>query len=230
VGVQLVEHTPFGVRSAVLTFERRGSGVRFVVVPMLHIGSPAFFDAVRQRLASCDVVVAEGVPGVRARVITLAYRVGGRLRRDGLVEQGRALDLSALDAEIVRPDLSSKEFGVGWHGVRWWIRVAIYIGAPLFGVWMAIVGPRRALSHRLTVDDEISLDEFEAMGGGLSEALVDQRDRALCAALVELAEDDAAAPRTIGVCWGATHVRAISDTLHTDLGFRITDASWVTVF
>jgi hypothetical protein len=228
--MQIIEHTPFGVRSAVLRFERRGSAVRFVVVPMLHLGSPAFFNTVRQQLTSCDTVVAEGVPGVRARLLTLAYRIGGRLRRGGLVDQGTALDLSSLDAEVVRPDLDAKEFGVGWRGVRWWLRAAIYVGAPFFGIWMAIVGPRRALSHRLTVDDEISLEEFEAMEGGLSEAFVDARDRALCRELVRLAQTGATEMRTVGVCWGAAHVRAVAETLHNDLGFRITDARWVTVF
>lgn len=134
-----------------------------------------------------------------------------------------------MDVEIVRPDLNAREFGVGWRGVRWWLRAAIYVGAPLFGMWMALVGPRRVLD-RLTVDDEISLEEFEAMQGGLYEAFVDQRDRALCQELVRLADTDAAGTRTVGVCWGAEHVRAVAETLHGDLGFRITDATWVTVF
>jgi hypothetical protein len=213
----------------VLTFERRGSGVRFVVVPMIHLGLPEFFDAVRQRLMACEVVVAEGVPGLRARIITLAYRMAGRLRRDDLIDQGNALDLSTLDAEVVRPDLDAKQFGTGWRGVSRWLRGVIYLGAPLVGVWMAIAGPRRVLSHRLTIDDEISLEEFEAGQGGLHEAFIEQRDRALCEELVRLADIDAGATRTIGVCWGAAHVRAVADTLH-DLGFRITDAAWITVF
>jgi hypothetical protein len=228
--VQLIEDTGFGVRSAILTLEKRDSSVRFVLVPMLHLGSPAFFKTVHDILSRCDTVVAEGVPGLRARIITLAYRVGGRFRRDGLVDQGRALDLASLDADMVRPDLTAREFGVGWRGVRLWLRITVYLAAPLVGIWMAIAGPRRVLSHRLTVDDEISLEQFEAMQGGLSEALLDGRDRHLCEELVRLAGTDGPTIRTVGVCWGAAHMRAVTETLHTKLGYRVVDAHWVIVF
>jgi hypothetical protein len=40
--VQLIEQTGFGVRSAALTLDKPGSAVRFVLFPMLHLGTPAF--------------------------------------------------------------------------------------------------------------------------------------------------------------------------------------------
>ncbi|HUA30356.1 MAG TPA: hypothetical protein VMC03_15850 [Streptosporangiaceae bacterium] len=106
--MQLIEQTGFGVRSAMLTFARPGSAVRFTLFPMLHPGSPAFYQAVRRRLSECDVVVIEGVGGKTTSVITLAYRLGGRVRRGGLVGQGRGLDLAGLRrgrARCPRPSL-----------------------------------------------------------------------------------------------------------------------------
>jgi hypothetical protein len=90
--MQLIEQTGFGVRSAMLTLSRRGSPVTFVLFPMLHLGSPGFYRAVRRRLERCDVVVVEGAGGRAASLITLAYRIGGRVRRDGLVNQGQGRD------------------------------------------------------------------------------------------------------------------------------------------
>jgi hypothetical protein len=228
--VQLIEDTVFGVRSSVMTLEKRGSRTRFILVPMLHLASPEFFQVVQERLAECDVIVAEGVPGMRARIITLSYRIGGRFHRGGLVLQQDALELSSLRAEIVRPDLSAADFAIGWRAIRWPLRVLLYVAIPLAGIWLAIVGPQRALPKRLTVDDQVSLEESEAMEGGLGEALIDARDRALCAELVRLANDDVAGERTVGVCWGAMHMRAVVAALHGDLGYRITNAEWITAF
>lgn len=90
--MHLIEQTGFGVRSAMLTLERRGSATRFVLFPMLHLGTPAFYRAVHRSLKDCDVVVVEGVRGRTTAAVTMAYRIAGRIRRDGLVEQGRGLD------------------------------------------------------------------------------------------------------------------------------------------
>jgi hypothetical protein len=226
--VQLIEHTGFGVRTAVMTVEKRGAPVRFVLVPMVHLGTVEFFASVRRVLEGCDTVVTEGVAGRRARVITLAYRISGRLRRDDLVPQGRALDLSSLDGRIVCPDLSAREFAHGWRRVAWHLRALVLVGAPFVGLWMAVVGPRRVIArHRLTVDDEISLEEYEATSA-FEGAFEGPRDRALCDELIRLANSGAA--QTVGVCWGAVHMRAVTATLLGELGYRIVDADWLTVF
>lgn len=79
------------------------SATLFVVIPMLHIGRESFFREVHRRLRDCDVIVVEGVAGVRTRVITLAYRIAGRLRRGGLVTQSDSVRLTGLRGEVVRP-------------------------------------------------------------------------------------------------------------------------------
>jgi hypothetical protein len=42
IACKLIEQTGFGVRSAALTLDKPGSAVRFVLFPMLHLGTPAF--------------------------------------------------------------------------------------------------------------------------------------------------------------------------------------------
>lgn len=230
--MQLIEQTGFGVRSAVLTLEKRESAVRFVLFPMLHLGSPAFYRAVHRRLEDCDDVVVEGVRGSSAAVITLAYRIGGWLRRGGLVDQGRGLDLTDLKGRIIRPDLTAAQFAHGWREVarrqRW-----LLLAAPAFGLWLAVAGPQRALGRNLGLDDLPSReeDELSAAGPGFDEAVLGARDRALCQELARLAgEPNSGGTRTVGVCWGAAHMRAVIAILYTRLGYRIVGASWITVF
>jgi hypothetical protein len=171
--VQIIEQTGFGVRSAVMTFERPGSAVKFVVVPMMHIASPTFYREVHRRLQGCDVIVAEGVEGTRTRIITLAYRLAGRYRREGLVQQSEALALERLGVPIVRPDVSAQEFNAGWSAIRWWLRSALLVLAPLAGLAMLVVGPLRLLGSNVALDDLPSADveevDLEEMIGSSAE-------------------------------------------------------------
>jgi hypothetical protein len=228
--MQLIEQTGFGVRSAALTFARPGSAVRFVLFPMLHLGSPAFYREVRRRLGECDVVVVEGVGGKTTSLITLAYRLGGRVRRGGLVDQGRGLDLAGLEGRIVRPDLTAAQFARGWRKVSRKLRWLLLAAGPVFGLWLVIVGPGRALGRDLALDDLPSREEEELSDAwpGFDEAVLDARDQVLCQELERLAAG--ADPVTVGVCWGAGHMRAVIALLHTRLGYRVVSASWMTVF
>lgn len=228
--MQIIEQTGLGVRSAVMRFERTGSSVKFVVVPMMHIASPAFYRDVRRRLTDCDVVVAEGVGGARAQFLTLAYRLAGRFRRKGLVQQADALRLTDLRAQIVRPDLSAKEFSAGWAGVRWWVRCAALVVVPFVGIAMLVVGPVRMLGTHMALDDMPSDDEEDQPLDDVGRVLIESRDQRLVAELVRQAEAHHADPQpwTVGVPWGAGHVRAIAPAL-ISRGYQVRSAEWITV-
>lgn len=66
-----------------MTLEKRGSQVRFVLFPMIHLGAPDFYAEVARRLSRCDLILTEGVGGRRTSVVTLSYRLAGRIRRFG---------------------------------------------------------------------------------------------------------------------------------------------------
>lgn len=107
------------------------------------------------------------------------------------------------------------------------------VAAPVFGLWLAVAGPQRVLGRNLALDDLPSREEEELSEAtpGVDEAMLGARDRALCQELARLAEEPGSgAPRIVGVCWGAAHMRAVIATLYTRLGYRIVDATWITVF
>jgi hypothetical protein len=61
--MQIVEVSIAGVRSAVLRLRRHDTLLRFLIYPMVHVGEPAFYAAVTERLRGCDLIVTEGVDG-----------------------------------------------------------------------------------------------------------------------------------------------------------------------
>ena len=61
--MQLVEASSFAVRSAVIQLRRPGTPLGFVLFPMIHLATPAFYAEVMTRLAGCQLIVAEGGRG-----------------------------------------------------------------------------------------------------------------------------------------------------------------------
>lgn len=139
--MQIVEVTGYAVRSAVITVRRRGTPLEFVIFPMLHVASPAFYSQVRLRLRECDLVVVEGIRGKSARVsaLTLAYRFAPRRRRNGLQEQREELLLPG-DATVIRPDVTAAEAIEDLRTLPRATYLLLLVAAPVMGLVFALRG------------------------------------------------------------------------------------------
>jgi hypothetical protein len=60
--MQFIESSIIGLRSAVTTFTRPATPLRFTLFPMVHVGEQQFYDEVAARARLCQVIVAEGTP------------------------------------------------------------------------------------------------------------------------------------------------------------------------
>ncbi|MEI5011312.1 hypothetical protein RB196_32220 [Streptomyces sp. PmtA] len=162
--MQIVEVTGYAVRSAVITMRRRGTPLEFVIFPMLHVASPAFYSQVRLRLRECDLVVIEGIRGKSARVsaLTLAYRFAPRRRRNGLQEQREELLLPG-DATVIRPDVTAAEAIEDLRTLPRGTYLLLLVAAPVMGLVFALRGPRAFLDEDLAVEDLPSTPRAEML-------------------------------------------------------------------
>jgi hypothetical protein len=232
--VQLIEVSMTGVRSAAITLQRPDTPLRFLLLPMLHLGTADFYRDVTSQLARCQVIVTEGVGGdsILTRALTLAYRTPGRSKRLGLVVQD--LDYGALataGAQIVRPDLSGEQVRRGWRTVPLVQRLAVLTLVPLFAVALRLFGSRRVLARYLGTDDLPTVEDHAAREAfpALTKFIVDDRDQLLINTLISFLVTCAAAPILVGVVYGAEHMIATVRELATH-GYRPRRAEWLTVF
>lgn len=88
--------------------------MRFVLFPMVHLGTPAFYQSVASRLRDTQLIVAEGVAGrsLVTQALTLSYRLPARRRRLDLVVQ--RIDYAGLGVPVVRPDITAGQFRQLW--------------------------------------------------------------------------------------------------------------------
>jgi hypothetical protein len=230
--MQLIEVSLTSVRSAEITLQRAGTPLRFVLFPMLHLGSESFYREVTKRLGQCQIIVAEGVSkhAIAARAMTLAYRLPGRRRRLGLTQQN--IDPASAGVPVVRPDMTAGQFRQGWRSVPALQQIAVYGLVPVVALGFWLVGSRRLLSRYLVAEDLPDLADGLARehAPDLTELVVDKRDALLLAALDAIHAERSAEPIAVAVLYGARHMPAVAHQLLARYGYRPRAAEWLTVF
>ncbi|MFJ6574302.1 hypothetical protein ACIQNU_43670 [Streptomyces sp. NPDC091292] len=229
--MQIIEVTGYAVRSAVITMRRAGTPLEFVIFPMLHVASPAFYSQVRIRLRGCDLIVLEGIRGksVRVRALTLAYRFAPRRRSSGLQEQRDDL-LLPEGVPVINPDVTAAEAIADLKTLPRWMYLLLMIGAPVMGLVFALRGPRAFLDNDVMVEDLPSTLEAELTADSpVGHAMTDRRDRRLLDALGEIHAERAGEPVRVAVVYGAGHVPAVVAGLRDRYGYRAREAEWLTV-
>jgi hypothetical protein len=234
--MQIIEVGPMGVRSAVITLQRRGSPLRFILFPMIHLGRPEFYTAVAAEARQCQLIVAEGSATKRRRLTLsgLAYRLLRRHRRSRLVVQN--LREETLGPPVVRPDLSMAEIRRRLRGLPLpaylLSRLALGVVLPYVALSVLLFGAERFLTRSLALDDSSPSDEpppgehWEAV----ERVIVDERDALLLDALSRIHAERGTEPIDVAVIYGAGHVPAVAHGLLNRYGYQARAAHWLTVF
>jgi hypothetical protein len=231
--VQIIETSDLGVRAAILRLRQPISQLEFLLFPMLHVASPDFYTAIQTHLGACNLILFEGIDAPQAQILTLAYRPMAKSGRLGLVAQGNALDLRPFRDRLVHADLDSQEFQRGWHQVPFYLRFLVLGFVPLYGLYMYLFGTRDLIARYAEFNDLPSRDEvlmYDRDFDRLDHALVGQRDARLVETVKQLARESGPEPKTVGILFGAQHMRAVIRYLTEVQGYHVADAEWTTVF
>jgi hypothetical protein len=230
--MQFIEKNSFNVRSAVYCLRKDRSALEFLIFPMIHVGSSEFYAEISRRLASCDLILVEGVKSRRGNLITLSYRIVKHIRRMELVTQQDGMRVDAFRAKILNADIDGGAFDERWSSLPITLRVYLLVLVPIFVVYLFLCGTRETLADNIALDDlpspeEILLEDedFEP----LDSLIVDERDRILIRHIAELENQQKEAKR-IGIVYGARHMRSVTRFLMQSLNYRVAKAEWVKVF
>jgi hypothetical protein len=228
--MQIIEKTPFSVRSAVYHL-KKDDEVEFVLFPMIHVGTQKFYDDVYERLAKCDLIFAEGVQSKKVNLLTRSYKIIKKIKRLDLVIQTDALRLSDFSEKIVCTDMQGQDFDKDWSKLSWLTRVIIFLGIPIYVVYMLIFGSRELIAENLGMDDLPGRDEILYSEDFLEDfrgLLLKKRDDVLLSHINQLNENHNK-PKVIGIVYGASHMRNIIRFLN-EQNYRVVDSEWLMVF
>ena len=229
--MQIVDVNELWVRSVVLTLRRRATPLTFVLFPMVHVGSPAFYAAVRARVGECDLAVVEGIGAAReVSLLTLAYRAMRFNRRARLVVQSDGPD--SFGIPTICPDMDGARFRRGWARVPWLQRTLAWILIPIYAVLLALFGTRQMLARDLASEDQPSDVELDAAAAypELYGLICDERDQLLIQALMAVHEQRNREPIKVAVVYGAGHMPAVLHALSARHRYVARDGEFLTVF
>ena len=94
-------------------------------------------------------------------------------------------------------------------------------------------GTRETIAENIAVEDSPSLNEILFQDDDLDKLdalLLDARDRKLISRIASLHEENGKEKKTVGIVYGAMHMRNVTSFLLHKLKYRIAKAEWVTVF
>jgi hypothetical protein len=231
--MQFIEKNSLNVRSAVYRLKRDDAGLEFVLFPMVHVGSKEFYDEISRRLAACDLVLAEGVNSRKSNALTLSYRIVKKIRRMELVTQQEGLKISRFRDRVVNPDMEGRAFDERWSALPLGLRARLLFFIPIYAIYLFLFGTRETLAENIAVEDLPYSQEIlfaDESSEKLDSLLIDERDRKLIDKIATLHDAGWRDAKTVGVIYGATHMRNVTSFLLDRLHYRVAEAEWVTVF
>jgi hypothetical protein len=228
--MQFIEKNSFNVRSAVYHLKKAGAP-DFFLFPMIHVGSQTFYDEIAQRLMTCDIILAEGVASKRANLLTLSYRIVKRIKRMDLVTQHDALRVTAFRGKITNADMAGNAFDARWSSLPLTLRIQLAFLLPFYTLYLLLFGTRQTLAENIALEDLPSRNEIlleDERFADLDSLVIDERDRTLLDNIKRVYESGGT--KTVGVIYGAQHMRNAVDFLMRNLNYHVAKAEWVTVF
>lgn len=231
--MQFIEKNSFNVRSAVYRLKKDGSALEFLIFPMIHVGSSEFYDEISRRLASCDLILAEGVNSRRANLLTLSYRIVKRIRRMELVTQHDGMRIESFRAKILNTDIDGAAFDKRLSSLPLFLRAQLVVLVPVFVIYLFLFGTRETLAENIALDD-LPSEEDESLSDEedwelLDSLIIDERDRILIEHVARLEAEEKEA-KQIGIVYGAGHMRNTIRFLMQKLNYRVAKAEWIKVF
>ncbi|MEU8662734.1 hypothetical protein, partial [Actinoplanes philippinensis] len=224
----VTEWSDAGFRTAVRVLRRPAGGLRWVVIPTIHVGHPDYYWAIWQRLRSCQAVVAEQYDGPSSTgyAFATAMRLTRQRASRELVHQD--IDYGALGVPVVFPDAHTAPPPEDDRRMpdRGWADVIV--STPGLALRMALSGRDDWLAGQcLDVDDTT---EFAPMPGEvLGPDGLTERDRLLLGVIREIDEAFAVEDIEVAVVFGAAHMPLVVRELTGTLGHRpFAEEEWLT--
>lgn len=230
--MQFIEKNSLNVRSAVYLLKKDGTGLEFLVFPMIHVGSREFYEEINRRLSSCDLILAEGVKSKKGNILTLSYRIVKRIRRMDLITQHEGMR-NGVRVKTVNADMEGATFDDRWSALPLMLRLQLFLLVPVYALYLLLFGTKDTIAENLALEDLPSTEELLSEDENyerLNRLLVDERDQNLLEQIAKVHEARSERTQRVGIVYGALHIRSVIALLIQKFNYRVVKAEWVTVF
>ena len=216
--MRLTEMSDRGFRTSVTVFRRPAGGLRWVIIPTIHMGHADYYWAIWQRLRSCQAVVAEIWDGPSST--GMAYANAMRLARQrasrDLVPQD--IDYGALGVPIIFPDDYLAPEAEPDRRMPREERLGATVMTPFLALHMALTGD-------WLDNDAPEVHDHTEVGRDANDI---KRDELLLGVMREIDGEFGTEDMEVAVVFGALHIPIVVREL-AELGYRVMPGTqWLT--
>jgi hypothetical protein len=219
--MQLTEMSVLGFRTSVTVFRRPAGGLRWVIIPTIHMGHTDYYWAIWQRLRSCQAVIAEmwDGPSSTGLLFARAMRLARQRASRDLVPQD--INYGALGVPIIFPDSYLAPNADPDRRMSPEEELKTALMTPVLALHMALTGDGDWFGGRpLDIHDHT---EFPR------DADDRKREDLLLGVMREIDGEFAAEDMEVAVVFGAAHMPTVVRELAGRLGYRVMPgAVWLT--
>jgi hypothetical protein len=129
--------------------------------------------------------------------------------------------------------MEGRAFDERWSSLPLILKAQIFFLMPVYVVYLFLFGTREMIAENIALEDLPSSEEIlfqDANFEKLDTLLIDERDRKLIDSIGKLHDEVLRDKKTVGVVYGAMHMRNVTGFLLRKLNYRVAKAEWVTVF
>ncbi len=221
--MQFIKKWRRGAESCRITWNHADIKLKFVLYPMVHIASAAFYERISEDLKRCDFILYEGVDWRKSKRRHHLYDLAAR--NLGLAAQENKL-IFPQNAKAVNIDMPSQEFRTRFEHIPFRYRLLLLFLRPiLWGITKVPAIKAEIKKHLIVWNDHRHVYNEE---DELEKLICTERDKCIVTNIDHFFHDHIHCEKTsfVAVVFGAAHMPAISHCLRR-LGFRPGTRKWI---
>lgn len=233
--MKFLESTHFFVRTVLFDFENRDQQIKlkFRLIPMIHIGSLAYYQQVREVLESCDEILYEGAYVKTTSLITRQYK--RMARKLNLVTQKEHLNMRGLGAKLVHADYNKESGKLAWKELKTKEKFKLALVEPakvLIFIQSRLLTRERLAKQLMTAAEEnyLAYGPLPDEEGTVENLIMNAREQIVFKRISHKMTGDLSAEKVIGIIYGAAHMKKIARYLIDKHGYVPRSGTFLKVF
>jgi len=232
--MQIIEKNSFNLRSAFFELKNKESKISFLALPVVHIGTVNYYNNINKILEKSDLIIYEGIPSKKIRIITATYKIVKIVKRLDLITQSNGINYKKIQNKLIWNDINKNDFDNSWNNLSIFFRLLLFIIVPIYLIYILIFGTKNLIANNLQLDDLPSSKdiEYESINGDfnkMDKIILKKRDKIIIKNLKKYYNENKNKEIKVVLLYGAKHMVIILKFLFS-INFRIVSSSWIKIF
>lgn len=244
--MKFLESTNFFVRVVLYDLVNRNKAVKlkFRLTPMIHIGSKEYYTNIIENIKICDEIFYEGIDivdhdepfykRISLRNLDLTFKqyklIADKL---GLVTQTEHFHLNKLEHKLTHADFDLESGEESWNELMWFEKIKLSLIQPI-KLFIYHQGLSREIlaKHFMTSHEEayLAYGPIEDEKGTSTNFTMNEREQIIFNKVNKRMETESNHDKTIGIVYGAGHMKSIARYLIDQHHFVPKSGIFVKVF